>query len=121
MLSAWQEPGQSPARAGEAEAQSSHGTSALGPLCGWCSPSVCDWSCQSSAHGQRGRKLCGRHERPPNPDMKPSSLKSQYLKQTMAITTTTMTNTSPAVAEPTIRGSSWKVLLVEPDGGTGRN
>lgn len=37
------------------------------------------------------------------------------------MTTTTMTKSSPAVAEPTIRGSSWKVFPVEPGGGRGRN
>lgn len=75
---------------------------------------------KSSTHRQ-GRKLWGRHRKPPNPAMNPQSLQSQYLKQTIAMITTTMTNSSPAVAEPTIRGSSWKVLLVEPDGGRGRN
>lgn len=118
VLSAWQEPGQSPARAGEAEAQYSHRTPTLGPTCGQSSPSLCDWSCRALPTGEGESSVA---EQPPNPALKPSSLKSQYLKQTIAITTTTMTNTSPAVAEPTIRGSSWKVLLVEPDEVTSRN
>lgn len=39
----------------------------------------------------------------------------QYLKQTIAITTMAITKTRPAVADPTIRGSSWKLLLLEPE------
>lgn len=68
--------------------------------------------------GARGRTL-GRPEQFPNPALNPTSLQSWYLKQTIAMITTTMTNSSAAVAEPTIRGSSWKVLLVEPDRDTG--
>lgn len=117
----WQEPGQSPSWCwGSRDAQSSHRTHALVPMCGRSSPLLSDWSCQSSAYRQGG-KLWGRHKQPPNPALNPPSLQSQYLKQTIAMITTTMTNSSPAVAEPTIRGSSWKVLLVEPNRGGGRH
>lgn len=117
----WQEPVQSPSWCwGSRGAQSSHRTCALVPTCGRSSPSLSDWSCQSPTHSQGG-KLGGRHEQSPNPSLTPPSLQSQYLKQTIAMITTTMTNSSPAVAEPTIRGSSWKVLLVEPIGRRGRN
>lgn len=46
----------------------------------------------------------------------------EYLRQTMAMTTTTTTKTSPAVAEPTMRGScSWRCWAPEPGdrGGAG--
>lgn len=108
--------GRAPAGAGEAEMHSPP----PGPTQGRSSPLLSDWSCQSSIQRQGG-KLWGRHRQPPNPALNPQLLQSQYLKQTIAMITTTMTNSSPAVAEPTIRGSSWKVLLVEPDGGRGTN
>ena len=39
----------------------------------------------------------------------------EYLRQTIAMTTTATTKTSPAVAEPTMRGScSWSCWAPEP-------
>jgi len=111
--------GRAPTGAGEADAPPSRRTHALIPTRGRSSPSL-RLELPELCPQARG-KAPGRHEQPPNPAPTPPSLQRRYLKQTIAMITTTMTKSSPAVAEPTIRGSSWKALPVEPGGGGGRN